>query len=282
MTDSQAVPRPHQHYTEPSWLEVGDLQVAYRRKGTGDAVLFLHGAGATRMWLPFYERMAGSVDFIAPEHPGFGETAFPEWLQGMDDLVLHYREFLDVLALGRVHLVGFSLGGWIASQLAIFYPERFRSLTLIAPAGLRLPGHPMADLWAMPGEQIAVTLFSGNPGEYLEFLPVDPSLDEIAHLYSESITFARLAWAPRFDRKLDRRLPRLDLPTLVVGAEDDWIIPGAQVDRWAELIPGARKERIGKSHGLLMEEPDAAAEAILEHISGAGTQGAETQGAETR
>jgi pimeloyl-ACP methyl ester carboxylesterase len=65
-------------------------------------------------------------------------------------------------------------------------------------------------------------------------------------------------------------LPRLDVPTLVVGAEDDWIVPNEHVDRWAELIPGARVERIpGTGHGLIMERPDEAADAILAHIEGA-------------
>ncbi len=127
------------HYTSPETIDVRGLPVAYRRKGTGPPTLFLHGAGATRMWLPFYERMAETVDFLAPEHPGFGETPRPDWLEGFDDLVLHYRDLLDAFELGRVHLIGFSLGGWIAADFAIFYPERVESLTLISPAGLRVP-----------------------------------------------------------------------------------------------------------------------------------------------
>ena len=82
-------------------MRVGDLDVAYRRKGSGEPVVFLHGAGSTRMWLPFYERMSQSVDLIAPEHPGFGDTAFPDWLDGFDDLILHYRDLLELLALDQ-------------------------------------------------------------------------------------------------------------------------------------------------------------------------------------
>ena len=89
MTEATTTTRPSSpYYTEPSWLRVGDLDVAYRRKGSGEALVFLHGAGATQMWLPFYERLAENVDLIAPEHPGFGDTDFPEWLDGFDDLVL--------------------------------------------------------------------------------------------------------------------------------------------------------------------------------------------------
>ena len=70
-------------------------------------------------------------------------------------------------------------------------------------------------------------------------------------------TFARLAWTPRYDPKFERRLPGIRVPTLVVGAEDDWLIPNLHADRWAELVPGARLERIpGTGHGLIMQAPD--------------------------
>ena len=111
MTEATAARPSSPFYTEPDWLKVGDLDVAYRRKGSGEPVVFLHGAGGTRMWIPFYERLSESVDLIAPEHPGFGDTEFPEWLDGFDDLVLHYRDFFDLLGLERFHLVGYSLGG---------------------------------------------------------------------------------------------------------------------------------------------------------------------------
>ena len=136
------VPRPKNFYTEPEWLDVGGLRVAYRRKGTGEPTLYLHGAGMTRMWLPHLEALSERVDVIAPEHPGYGETEMPEWLDGFEDLVIHYDELLDVLGLEQVHVVGYSLGGWLAAEFASFYPQRLKSLTLMVPAGLRIEGKP--------------------------------------------------------------------------------------------------------------------------------------------
>ena len=75
-------------------------------------MLFLHGAGSTRMWLPMYERFSQSVDFIAPEHPGFGETPRPEWLQNFNDLVIHYDQFLAELDVDRFH-PGRLVPGWL-------------------------------------------------------------------------------------------------------------------------------------------------------------------------
>jgi pimeloyl-ACP methyl ester carboxylesterase len=263
------VPRPRQFYTEPDWVDVGEIRVAYRRKGSGEPTLFLHGAGATRMWLPFYERMAASVDFIAPEHPGFGETEAPAWNFGFDDLVLHYRDFADALGLSRFHLVGFSTGGWIAADFAVFYPERLASLTLIAPAGLHIPGKPLTDLFAMPPEHIGAIVFSGQEADYLDYLPDGTNLDDIVHAYGELTTFAHLVWAPSHDPKLPRRLRNLRVPALVVGAEDDWIVPNEHVDLYAELIPEARVVRIpGTGHGLIIQEPERTAQEIVSFIEG--------------
>jgi pimeloyl-ACP methyl ester carboxylesterase len=183
--------------------------------------------------------------------------------------VLHYRDFFDLLELERFHLVGYSLGGWIAAHLAIFYPERLKSLTLITPAGMHVPEAPMVDLFATAPEGIPDLLFNGDFVPYLEYLPNPAILDEIVHGYGEMGTLARLIWTPRYDPKFERRLPGIRVPTLVVGAEDDWLIPNVHADRWAEAVPGARLERIpGTGHGLTMQAPDKTAEVILSFVEG--------------
>jgi pimeloyl-ACP methyl ester carboxylesterase len=261
------VPRPRHYYTDPDWIDVEGVRVAYRRKGGGAPTLYLHGAGLTRMWLPFYERLSGSVDLIAPEHPGYGETEMPEWLDGFDDLVIHYDGLIEALSLERPHLVGYSLGGWIAAELAVFYPRRFASVTLIVPAGLRIPGKPIGDLFAMMPDQAFATFFN-DPANLAEVLPDFESLEEVEHQYGEAATLARLAWNPRFDPKLERRLPRVESPTLVVRAEQDRLIPDEMAERYAELIPGARIETVpGTGHALVVEQPERTADAIAAFIA---------------
>jgi pimeloyl-ACP methyl ester carboxylesterase len=261
-----SVPRPRHFYTEPEWIEVGGVRVAYRRKGNGPPALYLHGAGLTRMWLPFHEQLSQSLDLLAPEHPGFGETEMPEWLDGFDDLVIHYDALLDALELERVHLVGYSLGGWIAAELAVFHPRRLESLTLITPAGLRISGKPIADLFAMDPEQLFTTVFN-DPANMPEILPDFESLDEIEHQFGEAATLARLAWNPRFDPKLERRLARVSCPTLVVRAEHDRLIPDEMAERYAELIDGARIETVpGTGHAVVVEQPERTADVISSFI----------------
>ena len=126
---------------EATTLDVAGTPVAVRRKGTGRPLLFLHGAGFTGQWLRFHEALAQGADVIAPEHVGFGGTPLQDWLDGFDDLVLHYDDLRATLGLDEpFDLVGYSLGGWIAAAYATFYPEKLRSLTLITPAGFPLEG----------------------------------------------------------------------------------------------------------------------------------------------
>ena len=266
-----AVPRPTNFYTEPEWITVGDLRVAYRRKGTGEPALYLHGAGMTRMWLPHLEALSRHADVIAPEHPGYGETEMPEWLDGFEDLVIHYDQLLDALGLDQVHVVGYSLGGWLAAEFASYYPKRVKSLTLMVPAGLRIEGQPIPNPVAMMPDAFYDLIFNDKTNMH-QVLPDFESLDEIVHQYGEGATLARIAWTTQYNLKLERRLERVTCPALVVRAEHDRLIPDEMAERYAELLPNSRIATIaGTGHALAVEQPEQVGESIgrfIEEISG--------------
>jgi len=260
----EAVPKPRNYYTEPSFLDVEGVPTAYRRKGTGKTVVFLHGAGLTRMWLPFYERMSASFDFIAPEHLGFGETPMPPWLRTFDDYVLHYHEFFRKLGLQKVNLIGFSLGGWTAAEFASFYPDAIDTLTLIVPAGLRAD-HPLPDVF-QDGPDLPLRLFN-DLSKAIDVAP-DPTPEEITFGYGEATTFARLAWTPRYNLALERRLHRVTAPALVIRAEDDRLISDEIAVKYRRALPNARDLIVpGTGHAAIHEEPQLVAEAIGRFIS---------------
>jgi pimeloyl-ACP methyl ester carboxylesterase len=251
---------------ETQTMDVAGAPVALRRKGEGDPLVFLHGAAFTGQWLPFHEALAAGADVIAPEHIGYGATPMQDWLEGFDDLVLHYEDMRIALGLERLDLVGYSLGGWLAAEYAVFYPERVRSLTLITPAGLRVPGKPIKDLMMMPAEELFGIVFN-DPANMHVVTPDLEDLDTVVQLYEEFTTLARLAWNPRFDPKLQRRLRRITSPALVVGAEHDRLIPDEMCDLYVEHLPDARLERIaGTGHALIIEQPERTARTILDFI----------------
>ena len=265
------VPKPAKYYTEPEFETVNGLPVAYRRKGSGEAVVLLHGAGFTRMWIPFYDMMSEQVDFIAPEAPGFGETPQPKWVRGFDDLVLLYDQLFDQLGIDQLHIVGFSMGGWAASEFASFYPKRLKSMSLITPVGLRVKEDAGVDIFQLTPPELMDRLFH-DKDVMQEFLPDPDNFDEGIHLYAEFSAAARLMWAPRYNLALEHRLQRLQCPTLIIGAENDRLIPNAMSDRFKEVVPNSKLIRLdGTGHEPLLERPRELADALLAHISEASS-----------
>ena len=245
------------------FLELAGGRVHLLRGGAGEPVLFLHAAGGAGAWLPFHAQLAGAgFEVIAPDHPGFGQSDdFPE-VEAMDDLVYHYLDVLDGLGLDRPHVVGASFGGWIAAEVAVHSPHLIGSLTLLSAAGLRLPDHPVADVFLMSPAQLAAALFhdpllvpppaSGPPPP-----GAAPGIDAIIAAYREATSLARFSWAPFLsDPKLERRLGRITAPTLVVAPSDDRLIPVAHARRYAALIGGADYAEVAEcGHAMHVERP---------------------------
>jgi pimeloyl-ACP methyl ester carboxylesterase len=256
-----------EHYTAPEQIDVRGLQTAYRRKGSGDAIVYLHGEGLARRWLPLFEHLTAFGDVVVPAHPGFGETPLPTWLKGFDDLVMHYDEMFDLLRLDRIHLVGHGVGAWAAAEFATWYPKRVTSLTLISPLGLRVPGHPPTDSFRFVDDDRAMMLFNGDPEPYQAYLEDGDETETRIHRYLEATGAGRLMWNPRYNIKLDRRLGRVSAPALIVEPDEDRQVPAEHFLRWAELLPDARTVHLHGTdrptgHGVIVQEPEALASEI--------------------
>lgn len=256
---------PWPFYTEPQFEDVRGLKTAYRRKGSGTPVVYLHGNGLTRRWLPFYEELSKSVDLIVPEHPGFGDTEFPEWLDNFSDVVIHYAEFFDRMELPKVHLVGHSFGGWIAAEIASFYPERLKSLQLIAPVGLK--GANKHDVFRQTGEESLERVFNGKAEKYPDYTEEGDPVEALVRGYQQATTVARLSWQPRHDAKLPRRLGRVTAPTQVILPDEDRVIHLDVAAKYADYIPGATVTTISNaddptSHVPFVQAPKALADMV--------------------
>src|SRR5262245_60480667 len=136
---------------------IAGVELDVFERGQGAPLLYLHGGGGIGLDLPFLELLAKERRVIAPSHPGFGKSSLPEWLDSIDDIAHIYLELMDRLGLTRTDLVGFSIGGWIAAELATKTPERLNRLVLIGPVGVKT-GKPdkldIPDVFAMPLEEL--------------------------------------------------------------------------------------------------------------------------------
>ncbi|HET9350462.1 MAG TPA: alpha/beta hydrolase [Burkholderiales bacterium] len=218
------------------YVEVDGCKTHLRRGGRGEPLLFLHGANGAPVVLPFMEKLAQRFDVLIPEHPGYGKSDEPEWLENIHDIAYFYLDFLKQLNLKNVTVVGSSMGGWIAMEMAVRDTSRLKSLVLSSPAGITAPGVRAADIFLMAPEEMVRNLF------------VDQKLAEARLAQPEDVdislknrhTTARLAWEPRLhDPYLPKWLHRIDVPVKIVWGRQDRILPVAFVDVYRKLLPKA-------------------------------------------
>lgn len=246
-------------------LTVRGTPVHLLTDGAGDPLLFLHGAGGAGRWLDFQTALARRFAVHMPSHPGHGGSPAAEWIEHISDLAFHYLDLLDDLGIPRVHLVGASFGGWIAAEIAVMASHRLRSLVLIDPVGIKVPGWIYPFLFGMELPELVMTVFH-KPEAAFALAPRDESVDTLAELYRQSAALARVAWNPYlYNPLLKRRLSRIAAPTLLCWGEHDRIAPLICAKSWADEIPGARLVTFSDSgHVPHLEEPDAVAGAVIE------------------
>jgi pimeloyl-ACP methyl ester carboxylesterase len=242
-------------YSE-SMVEVRGTRIRVLRGGSGAPLLFLHGASGHVGWLPVFERLSQRFDVIAPEHPGFGRSDDPVWLDRPSDLAYFYLDLIQALKLDDVHLMGTSLGGWISAELAVRNTARLASLTLICAVGIVASGAPIDDMFRMTPEENARRFYfdSDRVRRRLEALAsADPRV-----LVRNRATVVRLAYPDFANPKLAKWLHRVDVPTLLIWGEEDGLVPPRFGEAYRDRIVGSQLVVIPRAgHAPFEEEPEA-------------------------
>jgi pimeloyl-ACP methyl ester carboxylesterase len=221
-------------------VDVRGARITLKRGGEGRKLLYLHGANGAPSVRPFMEMLAQSYEVLVPEHPGFGGSDEPEWLDTIHDLAYFYLDFIEQLDLRDVHLVGSSLGGWLALEVAIRDRTRLRALTAVGPLGIYVAGVKRGDMFLWSPEEKVRNLFHDQ--RLADQILAQPATPDQAELEVKNLhTVARLAWEPRmFDPHLAKWLHRIKLPTQIIWGEHDKVLPPAYAAEFQKLIPGAR------------------------------------------
>ena len=225
-------------------IDINGCKLSFQRGGNGMPLMYLHGTDGLAEWPAMLDTLAGKFNVIAPDHPGFGASEIPGWIDDVSDVAYLYLDAIAKLGLSSLHMVGQSLGGWIALEMAIRSTQWLRSLTLISSAGIHVKGVPKADIFMIdPEEQARLAYADPKAGEAAAERVAADKYQDLAIL--NRIASARFGWQPRFfNPRLERWLHRVDVPTHVIWGEEDRIIPLAYGEAFHRLIPGSKLTKI--------------------------------------
>jgi pimeloyl-ACP methyl ester carboxylesterase len=246
-----------------------ELELFDSGQASGRPILFLHGGGGFNERQPFVAPLSEKRRFVAPAHPGFGTSSLPEWLDSTDDIAHLYLELMDVLKLDRVDLVGCSIGGWIAAEMATKAPERFSRVVLVGPVGVKVGSIDkldIPDIFAMPQDEV-LKLTHHDP-ERMKPDIAKMSDAELAAMFRGRETLALLTWEPwMHNPKLKRRLHRINAPTLFIRGESDGLVSQSYLDAYAGFLPNASTQTIkAAGHVPQLEQPAAFVAAVQKFL----------------
>ena len=248
-------------------LPAGRRQVVFR-SGDGPPLVWLHGVDGIQPGHPIVDALADRYSVVAPLAPGFDDLADVEDVDDVHDLAIHYDDVLGALGLAGVPMVGHSIGGMIAAELAAHFPQRVGRLVLLAPLGLWRDDEPVADMFAVRFPELPDLLFADRAVAERVLPGTAAELDVETHVRRAQAmtTVAKFTW-PIPDNGLRRRLYRIAAPTLVVFGELDALVPASYADDFVAGISNARKVVIpGAGHMVPVERPAEVLAATLEFL----------------
>jgi len=259
-------------------VDAGGTELYYERSGGGEPLLMIQGMSATRLaWgRPFLSELEQSFECIVFDNRGMGESGQAELPFTIADLAADTAGLLDALGLETVHVLGISMGGMIAQELALAHPERIRTLTI----GASYCGGPSSTLMAPEDLQmLGAAAASGDRNQVFRAMweiNLSPGFREDNARYAAFTEMAEALPAPQpvvlqqmqacAQHDTHDRLGEIDLPTLVIHGDVDRLLGPGNGRLIASLIPGARLEMLPRiGHMFWWEEPRRSAELVREH-----------------
>jgi pimeloyl-ACP methyl ester carboxylesterase len=257
---------------KPSDTRIQVIEAGPDGKKKGKDLLFLHGAGGHMPSDPLIAALAAEYRVVAPLLPGYGESTGEDDLRDMLDITLHALDVLEALGLEKPIVVGHSMGGMIAAEMAAVARTEISRLCLLAPAGLWLDEHPIVDIFSkLPYELPGLLFHDVEAGKKL--LSPAGSMDDPEFLKQFLVMNARrLGMAGKIlfpipDRGLAQRLHRIRAETLIVWGNEDALIPVVYGEAFKKAISGSKLVKVARAgHAVGQEKPQAVLEAIRDHF----------------
>ncbi len=218
---------------------VGPVEVTATDTGRGHPFLVLHGGAGPQSVSGFADLLVTThgARVITPTHPGFGATPRPDRLASIAALARVYVALLDEMDVEGVTVVGNSIGGWIAAEMALLGSPRISSVILVDAVGIEVEGHPIADFFSLTLDQVAE--FSYHDPERFRIDPTTMAEAQRTVMAGNRASLAIYGGRSMIDPSLRGRLANITVPTLVVWGDSDRIVDPECGRAYAAAIPGA-------------------------------------------
>jgi len=258
--------------TDPQTItvDVNGFPCRVWRKGNGPKLGFLAGYGGLPRWPAVLDRLAETRTVIAPSLPGYPGATGHNVLDTHLDWLLAVHQLLQKSDLVGADLVGSSVGGSFAAEMAAIFPGAVKRLALIAPFGLFDEKDPATDPWAQRADNVA-GLMCADPQAWQKFVEAPAGANSVEwpiEMTRASEAAARAFW-PLGNTHLHKRLKLIEVPTLLLWGAEDRIMPRSYAQKFASGVAGKSRIEIIAAAGHLAEldQPDAVAKAVLDWLA---------------
>jgi pimeloyl-ACP methyl ester carboxylesterase len=224
-------------------LRVGDNSLVVVQGGSGPRVLVLHEELGDPGWLQWQTELAGSRTLMIPQHPGFGKSPQIKWIRNIRDLACFYSRLIREQGFTPIDVIGFSLGGWIAAEMAVNDARQFRRMVLVGATGIKPPEGDIADLFTVTARSYlnASVLDQKATAEFAKLYGGAHTPEQYEAWEDARAETSRIAWSPyMFNPSLPQLLEGVaGLPTLLVSGRQDGIVPLSAAELYHKSIAGS-------------------------------------------
>ena len=256
--------------TTQSWTEetvdVEGVKIQMLKGGSGAPLVVLHGAGGNPGWQDYHQALSQHYTVYAPSHPGYDGSDRPDWVRTINDVAHFELGLMRHLGIDRPTLMGFSMGGWIAAEIAAMSPHDIRGMVLVNAVGIKPEVGEIAEMLMVPPETT----------QKLAFYDISkaPDLSQLTQEEQEARwrnreMASRLCWRPYMHNpNLPRYLQLIRVPALIVWGRQDGVVPLNVGEIYHSVLQGSTLRVIEQcGHSPQIEKPQEFMDASMAFLS---------------
>ena len=252
------------------FVQIGNAKLHMLKGGSGDPLLLLHGAGGNRGCRSYVRALSEQYTVYLPTHPGFGLSDRPEWIQNIHDLACFYTWFQEELDIERIRCIGFSMGGWLAAEMAAISRHSFSRLMLVDAVGIKPKKGEIKDIFIITPEELAGLSFydTSQTPEYDAIYNSSPTPEDINLTERDREMAVRICWKPYMHSpRVPYMLGRVSIPTAIIWGKEDQLVPLECGELYQQVISGSTLTIIEKcGHSPQIEKPDEFVDTALRFL----------------